>query len=269
MANPQPTDSHLRLAVTIQNELTLRDFTKRQYKIINLILRVSWACGKKFAVIPQYTRYFKACGLHKQDIKKELDTLTKNKVISWEQSTNLFEFNKNFDEWLIPYHPESNKFVIQELINMNLKSKQNTYSVSETRTEYENNTYSVSENNLLLEAENQLIECKAGSPITNIITNNYNISTCEEILTYLNEKANKQFKPTDSNLKFIKARLQNYSIEELKAVVDFKVKEWQNNPTMKRYLRPETLFNATKCGGYVEESREMKEVKSYAYNGFA
>lgn len=58
MANPQPTDSHLRLAVAIQDELTIRDFTKRQYKIIILILRISWACGKKHAIIPQIHKVF-------------------------------------------------------------------------------------------------------------------------------------------------------------------------------------------------------------------
>jgi len=174
MANPQPTDSHLRLAVTIQDELTIRDFTKRQYKIINLILRVSWACGKKYAVIPQYTKYFKACGIYKSDIRKELNMLIKNRVIFWEQNTNIFEFNKNFDEWLIPYHPNTEKSLIQELIKFNLKNKQNTNLVSKTLTEFENNTNRVSEKSELAEAEKICLEQETGSPITSIITSNYN-----------------------------------------------------------------------------------------------
>lgn len=269
MVNPQPTDSHLRLAVAIQDELTLRDFTKRQYKIINLILRVSWACGKKYAVIPQYTKYFKACGLHKQDVKKEINTLVKNNVLSWEQLTNIFEFNKNFDEWLIPYHPEVEKSAIQELISMNLKSKQNTYPVSTILTESVRETYSVSEKNLLTEAGNTGTEQETGSPITS----NYNTTTNKqdaiEILNYLNDKANKSFKPLESNLKQLRGRLGEYSKDEIKAMIDFKVGEWINDKTMSKYLRPETLFNATKCASYIEESKTKESGVNDVYNGFA
>lgn len=200
MANPQPTDSHLRLAVTIQDELTLRDFTKRQYKIINLILRVSWACGKKYAVIPYYTKYFGACGIHKSDIKKEINTLIKNNVLFWEQTANAFEFNKNFDEWLIPYHPEAEKSLIQELISMNLKSRQNANSVGEIQTKFGNNANLVGEKTELYKAENASIEQETGSPITSIITNNYNTISCKqdetEILNYFNTKINAGFIPT-------------------------------------------------------------------------
>lgn len=265
MANPQPTDSHLRLAVVIQDELTLRDFTKRQYKIINLILRVSWACGKKCAVIPQYTKYFKACGIYKSDIKKELNMLIKNRVIFWEQNTNIFEFNKNFDEWLIPYHPDTEKSLIQELINFNLKSKQNTNLVSKTLTEFENNTNSVSEKSELTEAEKAGLEQETGKPITSIITSNYNTMSnkekCTEILNYLNQQTGKEFKLIESNLNLIAKRLNEYSIDELKSMIDFKVNEWENDKKMSVYLRPLTLFNASKCAGYVAESKKNKTIR--------
>lgn len=71
-----------------------------------------------------------------------------------------------------------------------------------------------------------------------------------EILNYLNEKAGTHYKPVASNLKFIKARLKDYTEEELKLVVDKKVKEWKET-NMQMYLRPETLFNATKFESYI------------------
>lgn len=79
--------------------------------------------------------------------------------------------------------------------------------------------------------------------------NNNNILQAEEIIAYLNEKAKTRFKPVESNLKFIKARLKDYSVEQLKAVIDLKVKEWRGTK-MQAYLRPETLFNATKFEAY-------------------
>lgn len=81
-------------------------------------------------------------------------------------------------------------------------------------------------------------------------TNNNIICPETEIINYLNEKAGTHFRDVESNLKFIRARLKDYSEADLKAVVDKKVKEWKGT-TMQPYLRPETLFNATKFESYV------------------
>ena len=99
-------------------------------------------------------------------------------------------------------------------------------------------------------------------PNNNNINNNNdnNICQAEAIITYLNEKAGTRFKPVESNLKFIKARLKDYSIERLKAVIDLKVKEWRGTK-MQPYLRPETLFNATKFETYANGLKEIKEDK--------
>lgn len=71
-----------------------------------------------------------------------------------------------------------------------------------------------------------------------------------KIIDYLNEKAGTHFKPVDSNIKFIKARLKDYTEEDIKAVIDKKVKEWKGTK-MQPYIRPETLFNATKFESYI------------------
>lgn len=72
----------------------------------------------------------------------------------------------------------------------------------------------------------------------------------ERVLTYLNEKAGTHFRPIESNLKFINARLKDYTEEELKSVINKKVDEWKGGK-MQMYLRPETLFNATKFETYL------------------
>lgn len=194
-------------------------------------------------------------------------------MIFWERTSNLFEFNKNFDEWLISYHAEVEKTLINELISLNLHSKQNTYSVSKARTESVNNTYSVSEINLLGEAGKASTEHETGSPTTSIITSNYNTMSSKqdelELLEYFNDKAGKSYKPIESNLKQLRGRLGEYSKDEIKSVIDFKVREWGKDKIMSKYLRPETLFNATKCAGYVEESKKKEESGDYVYNGFA
>lgn len=81
---------------------------------------------------------------------------------------------------------------------------------------------------------------------------------CLEILNYLNEKAGTRFRSGENNIKFIKARLKEYSVDDLKRVIDIKVKEWKGT-NMQQYLRPETLFNATKFESYINGLETKKE----------
>lgn len=91
--------------------------------------------------------------------------------------------------------------------------------------------------------------------------NKENIKENIEVLDYLNEKAGTHYKPVESNLKFINARLKDYTIEDLKSVVDKKVAEWKGT-TMQKYLRVETLFNATKFESYLNGLENIKENSS-------
>lgn len=72
------------------------------------------------------------------------------------------------------------------------------------------------------------------------------------VLSHLNEKANRSFQPVPANTKLIAARIrEGATVDQLKAVVDAKVAEWGFDPKMSAYLRPETLFGATKFAQYV------------------
>jgi uncharacterized phage protein (TIGR02220 family) len=76
---------------------------------------------------------------------------------------------------------------------------------------------------------------------------------CEDVLNHLNTVAKKSFKPIKSNTKFILGRLkEGYTASQLKSVIDRKAKDnwFIENP---KYLRPETLFNATKFQTYVQD----------------
>lgn len=76
-----------------------------------------------------------------------------------------------------------------------------------------------------------------------------------EIVSYLNDKADKQYKPTTAKTKScIKARWnEGFRVKDFKSVVDTKVSDWKEND-MSKYLRPETLFG-TKFEGYLNEKR--------------
>lgn len=80
----------------------------------------------------------------------------------------------------------------------------------------------------------------------------------KEIIDYLNEKAKTRYTTCKSNTKFIAARLKEYSLEDLKSVIDCKCKEWKGT-NMEMYLRPETLFNATKFENYYNQALLEKD----------
>ncbi len=73
-----------------------------------------------------------------------------------------------------------------------------------------------------------------------------------EVLDFLNLKASKNYRPVEENLRFIRARLNTCSASDLKGVIARKTREWLNTEHAK-YLRPATLFNATKFEQYIGE----------------
>lgn len=84
----------------------------------------------------------------------------------------------------------------------------------------------------------------------------------DEIINYLNAKANKNYKATTAQTKrLINGRLsEGYTLDDFKRVIDAKVKDWLQDQTMNKYLRPDTLFNATKFEAYLNEAPIQKKV---------
>lgn len=97
---------------------------------------------------------------------------------------------------------------------------------------------------------------------TNLFTKTEDkISLPEIALSYLNEKRDSKtgFKPSDTNLLKLKSLFnENYTLDDVKAVIDLKIHEWQNNQKMKKYLRPETLFGS-KFNSYLVEASDFNE----------
>jgi len=86
------------------------------------------------------------------------------------------------------------------------------------------------------------------------------------ILDFLNQTAGKRFRPSKTNLDFIRCRLEDGITEDqLRKIVVRKCRDWLPDEKMRQYLRPATLFNRTQCEQYVgelvppaEEKHELK-----------
>lgn len=85
----------------------------------------------------------------------------------------------------------------------------------------------------------------------------------ESVIKHLNSVTGSKYRAaTKSHSENISARLKDYSVDDLKAVIDFKFKEWGNDDRMAGYLRPQTLFSAGKFDGYLLAARATPVKKS-------
>ena len=81
-----------------------------------------------------------------------------------------------------------------------------------------------------------------------------------EVIKYLNEKANTNYRPSTKNTQsFINARLkEGFTVEDFKKVIDVKAKSWVGTD-FEKYLRPSTLFG-TKFENYLNEANKKGPV---------
>lgn len=91
-----------------------------------------------------------------------------------------------------------------------------------------------------------------------------------EVIDYLNQKANTSYKPkSKANQQLIKARWdEGYRLPDFKTVIDNQSFEWQNTDYWK-YMRPSTLFRASKFEGYLNANKldKSKEDKNWGFDG--
>ncbi len=89
-----------------------------------------------------------------------------------------------------------------------------------------------------------------------------------EIIFYLNEKANRNYKSNGQKTRScIKARWNDgFRLDDFKHVIDTMVKDWTGTK-YEKYLRPETLFG-TKFEGYLNQSPRTKTEKIDERLGF-
>ncbi|MFA5324160.1 MAG: conserved phage C-terminal domain-containing protein [Smithella sp.] len=92
----------------------------------------------------------------------------------------------------------------------------------------------------------------------------YSPENVKRIISYLNKKTGKNFKPnTRETVNHIKARFnEKFKLEDFKTVIDNQTAKWKSDPKMIDYLRPETLFG-TKFESYLQsippETEKLKK----------
>lgn len=80
----------------------------------------------------------------------------------------------------------------------------------------------------------------------------------KEVVDYLNLKAERKLKLTDTTRAHISARLKDgYCLEDFKYVIDIKCSQWKGDPKMDKFLRPQTLFIPDNFAAYRNEKKDL------------
>lgn len=228
---PQLEDGFTRIA----NELLLAviqfKFSERQYKILFALIRKTYGFNKVNDEI-SLSQLSAICNLPVNHISTVINQLVKLNVIIKKQGKHAHSLgiNKLYDTWGGLHNVEC--------LNVELLNVDNGVTSSG-----------------VLQFPN--VEVQKTTP-------KYNTKdSCLEVLNYLNTKSKKNFRNVKANIDLIKARLKEYSVEDLKMVVDTKVANWVNDEKMNQFIRPSTLFNATNCAQYVSEQPKAAEKPSW------
>lgn len=194
--------------------------------------------------------------LNKEKILREINALKPSFQNFKNYDLNIEEIDRQ------NFNVINNRELIKEELN-------NTYIVEneENLTEKEKikNLSSLSENTpSLLETSKNIETSKEQKPTKQKSLKAEKIKNkeiVEEIIAYLNEKANKHFKATNKEaIKFINGRLsEGYTIEDFKKVIDNRCEKWLNDEKMNEYLRPSTLFRPSNFEAYYNDVLSMKE----------
>lgn len=88
------------------------------------------------------------------------------------------------------------------------------------------------------------------------------------VLTIFNSLTFKNFRPVPGNMKHINARLnEGYALDDFKLVIEYKYKQWVNNPEMAHNIRPETILG-NKFDGYLQSAQSALKPKTDPLDDF-
>jgi phage replication O-like protein O len=100
------------------------DLTKRQIKIICLVLRLTYGCHVPWAFYEK--KYFRVAGLHRSAISAELNQLRELRVLDMDEDKKIVRVNPHTEDWQCSQNsnisPEVVTETITEMLSKQLKN---------------------------------------------------------------------------------------------------------------------------------------------------
>lgn len=110
-----------RVPNSILTTLITRDLTKRQVKIILLVIRLTYGCQVPWAFYEK--RYFQVAGLHRGAIGRELTMLREMRVLDMNKEMKTVRINPRVEAWQCSRNENIDADSVPDLIR-NMLSKQ-------------------------------------------------------------------------------------------------------------------------------------------------
>jgi len=115
MANPQP-DKFTRISNDLYEAIMQTDFTKRQRNILDFVIRMSYGCQKKYAILKPSD--FELVGVGKNAIGSELRYLMHANVLNIDGY--VIQINKDYERWRVSMVKNFNKEKFNQVLKRNL-----------------------------------------------------------------------------------------------------------------------------------------------------
>lgn len=150
-------------------------------------------------------------------------------------------------------------FIIEDFLCENVKILENVTLMSRNVTETIRN---VTETQQKKRKENKINKTKRKESIGNDppSENSEILKPGEEVVSFLNDFANRSFRMVKSNFEQINGRLkEGWTVQQLKEIVQAKTFEWNGDPEMEQYLNPTTLFRKKNIDKYWQKVLLMKQ----------
>jgi len=244
MASPQAEDGHVDIANEIVEILAKTYLSSYESQVLWAIFRKTYGWHKKEDWITN-TQIAEMTGIAESHISRTLKKLIKKNMVN--KNGKKLSFQKDYDNWQKLPKQVSN----EKLPKWDKKLPKQVREVTQTGNKKLPKQVDTKEKKETITKET--IQKKNVLPVI------------KEIITYLNKKANKFFRPeTPITQKFIKARLkEGYDLSAFKWVIDVKCAEWKgkftkNGKDMEDWLRPKTLFG-TNFESYLNQTKRKEQ----------
>jgi uncharacterized phage protein (TIGR02220 family) len=194
--------------------------------------------NKKPTGFANQTRFFQI----KEDINLILSLLSDNKELKNKKTLETIENSRKLKN--LVFESENNEFSKVKNFNTNNTNINNTNIINKDIVGQPDHTHKLSHLDDKKEKDNE------------------HKGIIQEVITYLNEKTNKEFKTTTYKYTTLITSLleKGYTVADMKKVIDIKCTWWLDDDNMKVYLRPTTLFG-NKFDEYLNEQPKVKDNK--------
>lgn len=165
------------------------------------------------------------------------------------ETTSSFKMGTQNDRGTYPYWAEINTHN-----GTDAYPKWDNSSTQNDKGSYSNWAVSSPRNNQANHSNSNTQQPKMSTQYNDVINN---------IIQYLNNKANKNYKAQQYKTLIIERLNEGYAFEDFKYVIDLKVSQWLHNEKMNPYLRPNTLFKQPNFERYVNEKMQEEPKVQY------